>query len=61
MSRDAIYEALSKHGYKKTGSVSSKTDLVVVGSNPGSKLAKANKLGIRVMESDELMTLISKG
>lgn len=61
MSRDAIYEALSKHGYKKTGSVSSKTDLVVVGSNPGSKLAKANKLGIRVMESDELMALISKG
>jgi DNA ligase (NAD+) len=48
MSRDAAADILRQLGAKVTNSVSSKTDLVIAGENAGSKLAKANALGIEV-------------
>jgi DNA ligase (NAD+) len=52
MSRDAAANILRQLGAKVTNSVSSKTDLVIAGENAGSKLAKANALGIEVWGED---------
>ncbi|MBM3580192.1 MAG: NAD-dependent DNA ligase LigA, partial [Alphaproteobacteria bacterium] len=46
-------------GMKVVGSVSSKTDFVVAGTEAGSKLKKANELGLRVLGEDEWLQLIS--
>ena len=51
----ATAEAL---GAKVTGSVSKKTDYVVIGADPGSKATKAKDLGIPVLSEDEWRTLI---
>jgi DNA ligase (NAD+) len=40
--------------------VSSKTDYVIVGESPGSKLAKAKKLGIRIIGEKDFLKLIGK-
>ena len=49
-------------GAKVTGSVSSKTDYVVAGSDPGSKYDKAVKLGIEILDEQGLVALLrSKG
>jgi len=45
-------------GMKVVGSVSSKTDFVVAGSDSGSKLKKANELGVRVLNEDEWLGLV---
>ena len=47
-------------GAKVTNSVSKKTDYVVVGSEAGSKLAKAEQLGITVINQDEFLKLLKK-
>ena len=52
----ATAEAL---GAKVTGSVSKKTDYVVVGTDPGSKATKAKDLGIPVLSEDEWQALIN--
>ncbi len=49
-SRDEAKAAIEAAGGKVTGSVSSKTDFVVVGDSPGGKLAKAEKLGIQILD-----------
>lgn len=56
-SRDELKDKLSALGAKVTNSVSSKTDYVIVGENPGSKAAKARELGIPVVEEQELAEL----
>ncbi len=52
--RDEIKDLLRAHGAKVTGSVSKNTDLLIVGDDAGSKLAKAEKLGVTLMREDEL-------
>lgn len=56
--RDEIKEALQAAGAKVTGSVSAKTDYLVAGEDPGSKLAKARELGVRVVTEEELAGLL---
>ncbi len=59
MSRDAAREAIVGHGGKVTGSVSKKTDYLIAGADPGSKLDKARQLGVVVL--DEAAFLIAPG
>ncbi len=56
-SRDEAQEFIKMHGGKVTGSVSSKTDYLVVGENAGSKLTKAQALEIPLLSEDELRAL----
>lgn len=56
LSRTEAKEFLETHGAKVTGSVSAKTDLVIAGENPGSKVQKAEALGVMVREWDDLLT-----
>ncbi|MCC6240650.1 MAG: NAD-dependent DNA ligase LigA [Phycisphaerales bacterium] len=58
--RDAIERLIVEQGGKASGSVSKKTDLVVAGENAGSKLAKAQQLGVRVISEKELLALIGQ-
>ncbi len=58
MGRSEASKILESHGAKVTGSVSKKTTLVVAGEDSGSKLAKANELGIRIINEEELLALI---
>ena len=56
--RDDAKEKIMLQGGKVTGSVSKKTDYVVVGENPGSKFEKAEKLGIKILSEDEFLKFI---
>ncbi len=58
--REALKEVLERLGAKVTGSVSAKTDLLVVGANAGSKLDKARELGVAVMEEPELLRTLGE-
>jgi DNA ligase (NAD+) len=53
--RDELKDKLQSLGAKVTGSVSKKTDLVIAGDEAGSKLDRANSLGIEVWDEDRLM------
>jgi DNA ligase (NAD+) len=58
MSREEAKEKLESMGAKVAGSVSAKTNCVVVGSDAGSKLAKAKKLNVPVMEEEEFLKFL---
>jgi DNA ligase (NAD+) len=58
LKRQEAQEAIERAGGKVTGSVSSKTNYLVVGEEAGSKLAKAEKLGIPTLTEAELLDLI---
>jgi DNA ligase (NAD+) len=58
MARSEAKEKLVALGAKVTGSVSKKTDLVIAGENAGSKLAKAEKLGVEVMDEEGFLKLV---
>jgi len=59
MTRDEASEAIKKAGGKVASSVSNKTDYVVVGESPGSKLDRARKLDITILNEDDFTHLIS--
>jgi DNA ligase (NAD+) len=57
-SRDHFKGLIEMAGGKVAGSVSSKTDYLLAGDNPGSKLDNAKKLGVKVITEEELLSLI---
>jgi DNA ligase (NAD+) len=59
--RDGIKEAILGAGGKAAGSVSKKTDYVVAGENAGSKLDKAESLGVPVLDEDQFKVLLETG
>jgi len=58
--RDEVKQLLQAQGAKVTGSVSKKTSYVVVGDNPGSKAAKAEKLGVEILDETALLELLQE-
>ena len=56
--RDEIHELIEQHGGKKSSSISKKTDYLVAGEKAGSKLEKAQKLGVEVLSEDDFEALI---
>ncbi len=58
LNRNECKKMLESFGAKVTGSVSKKTDVVIAGLDAGSKLDKANELGIKVINEDELIELV---
>ena len=59
LSRDDAKDAIRRVGGKVAGSVSKKTDFVVVGENPGSKLDEARKLGVAILSEKEFIAMLS--
>ncbi|WP_436773208.1 NAD-dependent DNA ligase LigA [Yinghuangia sp. YIM S09857] len=59
--RDGSKEALEAEGAKVTGSVSKKTDFVIVGENPGSKYDKAVSLGVPILDDEGFAVLLADG
>ena len=57
--RDGISETITAHGGKAASAVSKKTDYVLVGSDPGSKLAKAQELGVPVIDEAKFKELLA--
>ena len=59
--RDGAQEAIINAGGKAASSVSKKTDFVAAGPGAGSKLAKAEELGIRILDAEQFRILVSEG
>jgi len=57
--RDSIAEAITAHGGKPSSSVSKKTDYVLVGTDPGSKLAKAQEVGVTIINEARFLELLA--
>ena len=58
LTRNEAKEYLEKNGAKVTGSVTSKTDLVIAGEKAGSKLTKAEQLGIEVINEEQFANMV---
>jgi DNA ligase (NAD+) len=60
LGRKDAQEMVEQHGGRASGSVSKKTDYVVAGTEAGSKLDKAEKLGVAVMSEEEFLAFIEQ-
>jgi DNA ligase (NAD+) len=60
MSSDEAGDLIRERGGSVSGSVSKKTDFVVAGEDSGSKLKKANELGVQVLDEDALLAMIGR-
>jgi DNA ligase (NAD+) len=60
LTREAAQEALTARGAKVSGSVSKKTHYVVAGSDAGSKLTKAQALGVPIIDETQLLRLLAR-
>lgn len=60
MGRKEAAEIIEKNGGKVSGSVSKKTSLVIAGEEAGSKLDKANALGVKVIDEEEFLKIINE-
>jgi DNA ligase (NAD+) len=60
MKRGAVQDLIKKLGGKAAGSVSKSTDLVVYGSDPGSKLDRARELGVQTLNEQEFLKLVKE-
>ena len=60
MTRDEAGEKIKMRGGKTSSSVSKNTSYVIAGTNPGSKLDKAEKLGVIILNEDEFLKLIGE-
>ena len=59
--RDGAKEAIISRGGKASGSVSKRTHFVVAGANAGSKLDKAQQLGLKVLDEEGFTALLEGG
>ena len=59
MGRKEAQEAIKQRGGKVSSSVSSKTNYVVVGENPGSKATRAEELGVQILDEPEFLKLLN--
>ena len=59
--RDGAKEAIISRGGKASGSVSNRTHFVVAGANAGSKLDKAQQLGLKVLDEEDFTALLEGG
>ena len=59
LTREQATEMITRAGGRVTGSVSRKTDYVVAGASPGTKLGQAERLGVEVIDEDGLRALVS--
>jgi DNA ligase (NAD+) len=60
LGRDEAKQMVGDRGGRVTSSVSKKTDFVIVGENPGSKLESARKHGVRVLTEEEFLELVGR-
>jgi len=61
LTRAEAEELIRKNGGKASGSVSKKTSVVLAGESAGSKLTKAQALGVRIMNEEEFLDTIARG
>ena len=59
--RDEMHALVQKHGGRPSGSVSKNTDFLIAGTDAGSKLEKAESLGVKVLSEDEFLAMIGEG
>jgi DNA ligase (NAD+) len=58
MSREEAEAKIREQGGKASSSISKETTYLVVGDNPGSKLEKAEKLGVKIITAEKLKQLL---